>query len=543
MQGWLDTCSERHHCLRGTGGTHFTPTRLLELYEDDDADPISPEHVQQFFRLVDGGRGGTRGAVAEPYVSLSHCWGPEPAEKKLRLLGMTEAMLRRGLPITRLPRLFQDAAAIAGRLGVRYLWIDRLCIVQDCEADWAAEAATMQDVYRHGFVNLAALGAADDRDGCFFERDTRHVAPALINLSPPGFPPVLYRFEGEDQGWKSAFDGALVTRAWVLQERVLSPRTLYFGRQQVFWECREANHCETVPRRNLLPPAGARIRRAPKADDGGAPVESSRKVLIDPLGWSSGDWYSIVSQYSGCGLTFATDRLIALAGLAQNFCTAKKGKKSNGHRAYLAGHWREMMPGNLVWSALTQGPRSNKHRVPSWSWASINGRIGFDRPPPEIPPVAKLIRVSARRRRKDFTGDLVYGSIRLSGPVFVAKGLRLNTLHLTPRDEYTFREFLHPETHAKLDVYQQGARVVFDTLDTYSEFTVMVIRCELNKRYATRPWSFVDVWGIAVVPSKKPKSSFRRVGYISFRVKDHDGIEDLDKDMLNKFPTKKIDII
>lgn len=206
VQEWLGECIKTHRSCSSQAIEDFTPTRLLEL------DTSGPEQV---FRLIDGSSIG----LTEPYMTLSHCWGSGSAKKKLRLLTTNDCILRNGLPVSSLPRLFRDAFEIVERLGGRYIWIDRLCIIQDSTEDWESEAATMQTVYQNGFLNIAALGARDDQDGCFFERDPRLVAPTIIDLSPPNTgpsssllspstsPPLLYRFEAEDESWRSAFAG------------------------------------------------------------------------------------------------------------------------------------------------------------------------------------------------------------------------------------------------------------------------------------------------------------------------------------------------
>lgn len=529
VQTWLGMCTEMHQCSRHAA-EGFVPTRLLEL------DYAGRE---KSFRLVDSADLD----AAAPYVSLSHCWGTGPVEKKLRLLGSTEDLLRRGLPLSRLPRLFRDAVEIAERLRIRYIWIDRLCIIQDSGEDWEAEAATMQMVYQNGFLNIAALGARDDQEGCFFDREPLLVAPTLINLSPPGYPPLPYRFSEEDEGWKSTFEGDLITRAWVLQERVLAPRTLYFGRKQVFWECGEANHCETVPRNNLVTPAAPQLPKAPPTA-GEAPVRRSWKALIDPAGRSYGDWTSIVRAYSQCRLTFAADKLVALSGLAKDMCAANS-RKISGHGAYVAGHWRDTMPQNLIWSTSSWGHRPAPYRAPSWSWASVDGDVSFPQFYRQSTLLAKLIGVKTVPRGKDSTGELVGGSIILSAPLFIAKGIELSKLLSAQREQYKFGNFVHPETGEILDINAPKRIIFFDTPGKYQEVTVITIWSLLHEGYPGRPWSYLDVCGLAVVPVDEHHTRFRRVGYVDFQIRERESDKniDLQEEIAANIPTKIVEII
>ena len=103
------------------------------------------------------------------YTTLSHCWG------KKRIVTTTKATLgQRKLEVQwpRLSRTFQDAINITRALGIRYIWIDSLCIIQDDKEDWERESAKMAEIYSCSYLNLAATGSADGDGGCFFNRST-----------------------------------------------------------------------------------------------------------------------------------------------------------------------------------------------------------------------------------------------------------------------------------------------------------------------------------------------------------------------------------
>jgi len=136
---------------------------------------------------------------------------------------------------------------MAKHIGCNYLWIDSLCIVQDDERDWQVEAGLMAEVYKHANCNIGATGATDGRDGLFFDRN-----PELVDLSVvyPTWPETSgkpYIYCSPDSIRDDFSNSPLVSRAWVLQERVLAPRTIHFGRRQLYWECREQFACETLP--------------------------------------------------------------------------------------------------------------------------------------------------------------------------------------------------------------------------------------------------------------------------------------------------------
>ena len=521
-----------HRSCAGHAVEGFMPTRLLELTK-------FAYRGEQRFRLVNSA--ALRPGM--PYVTLSHCWGKGPPEKKLRLIKSTERLLRNGLPVSRLPRLFRDAVEIAGRLGVHYLWIDRLCIVQDSDEDWHSEAATMQTVYRNGFLNIAALGASDDRDGCFFERDPRWVAPTVLNLGPPSSEaaPLLYRFEAEDKnGWRPTFEGEpLLSRAWVLQERVLSARTLYFGRWQVFWECHEANRCETDPRRNLLQPSAARIPRTPQLP-GVKPVkeQSSWKVLIETRGDHSGTWRTIVQSYSNCSLTFPSDKLIALSGLARDMSIMRKREGvSLQDNTYLAGDWRGNMPECLVWKMLTPGRRPMTYRAPSWSWASVDGFVVHRGMHHDGACLVDVLDAQTVPQGKDAMAGVVDGSIDLCGPLCVLADIKAVKRFPQDREYHLFRTFHDPDTRSRLNI-SSIARVDFDTTECYDEVTIVMFSCHSNIE-----WDHAETRGLALVPVHGNTSHFRRVGLFSFTLENLEEVIDRGKGFLDKVPVKTIKII
>jgi hypothetical protein len=77
-------------------------------------------------------------------------------------------------PFEPLPLTFRDAISFTRMLGLRYLWIDSLCIIQDDEADWRFEAGQMAGVYQNAILTLGATAAASDEEGSFFVSRLEH---------------------------------------------------------------------------------------------------------------------------------------------------------------------------------------------------------------------------------------------------------------------------------------------------------------------------------------------------------------------------------
>ena len=332
------------------------------------------------------------------------------------------------IPVTNLSKTFQDAFTAARLyLGVRFIWIDSLCIIQDDPQDWRAESITMQDVYTHSFCNLSAMAISSGVHGLFPPRDIDRVRPCEVETSwvgrdPETYVPIPKRF------WDEQLDYApLSRRGWVFQERWLAPRILHFGSDQLLWECCELNASEAYPHgiphitcgtsselhHELGAPADLQSREPltmlkkilewlylpmpSKEDNIIIDVPSTTKILTaqsNPLGLppitygtqssfknrvsapvrlkpseNYQKWQRLVEWYSSCKLTKEEDKLIAFSGIAKRFHSALSSK-------YLAGLWQDNLPNELIWRVSRAESdsvrRPSRYRAPSWSWASVD---------------------------------------------------------------------------------------------------------------------------------------------------------------------------
>ncbi|KAK1489433.1 hypothetical protein CCUS01_03481 [Colletotrichum cuscutae] len=335
-QKFLTDCLTSHDCsMQNEDG--WAPTRLIDLGESP-SDVAKLVHSQSLQRPVQ-------------WMTLSHCWG---LKQPCTLLETNIKQFMIGIPHTELSKTFFDAFIIARRLGVRYLWIDSICIIQRSEDDWRREAPTMGKVYSLSLCTISASHAADGSGGCFSDRDPWTVLPCVI---PSPFstdsvaPPFLLHGENLDARWKSNIPEApLHKRAWVFQERLLSPQTLYFGRQQILWGCGHRELCESFPE--------GRFRDMLLESAGTKPFEAA--------------WSETVKMYSKTKLTFPSDRQVAFSGLP-----GQLQDKRDTQQAY--GVWiDESLPWALLWSAQEKvRARPTDYLAPSWSWMTLNTQVTF----------------------------------------------------------------------------------------------------------------------------------------------------------------------
>lgn len=273
---WLEECKTHHSCLERSDATvSMLPTRLLDISTDQVRLCLSEELDPQ-----------------TNYAALSHCWG---AGKFLTLKTENVKQFMDCIPPEALSQTFLDGISITRYLGLQYLWIDSLCIVQDDAKDWAFESALMCQVYGLSTITIAASGASDGSKGCFFERSGTW--NCLLRGKSESEPLVAY---ARAALWGRLRMMPLSKRGWVVQERVLPRRTVFFTQKELFWECDERAACENFP------------DQCPK-ELYDCDIVIGMKKRPSKLE----NWDEFIRLYTSSDLTMSKDKLIAIAGIAQ----------------------------------------------------------------------------------------------------------------------------------------------------------------------------------------------------------------------------------
>ncbi|KAI9148417.1 hypothetical protein HJFPF1_12249 [Paramyrothecium foliicola] len=341
----LNQCETQHTtCSSTIGGDTWYPTRLIEVRNDS-------------LRLVES----AETSISKPYASLSHCWG---GAKILNLTTENIDELKGAIDLNLLPQTFKDAIRFVRGLGINYIWIDSLCIVQDSAEDWKKEAHAMLQVYRHAVCNIAATDSKDSFSGLFRERNPVTLASGAVEIDN-GVLKGSYQLVDE-RYFMHEVDGAPINRrSWVTQERMLSPRIAHFASEQVIWDCAELTASEALPQ-------GTKIW--PECGWGQTKIgcKQGRHSLMHPetIEQGLGQWARVVETYSDCGLTFPGDKLVAISGMAEYL-------RSLLEMEYCVGLWRPKLEMQLAWTvANTQRTGSLRNDLaPTWSWISINGGV------------------------------------------------------------------------------------------------------------------------------------------------------------------------
>lgn len=282
---------------------------------------------------------------------------------------------------------------IAERLGIAYVWIDSLCIIQsgDNGKDWRRESMTMARVYSNSYCNISA-DWGDEFGGLFSKRTSIFEPPHKSSLD--GADCYVIRASGWSE---NLMESPLNRREWVLQERLLAPRVLHFSPQQVSWECGQRFAWEKTPMgfdESDNPASSYGLNECIQT------CEAMRRLKLHEPD-AAVDWPSLVQDYTVCGLTEQSDRLIAVAGIAKVLASTVQDQ-------YVAGIWAETLPRSLVWKrarerlrgsttsydippwegtpsfylaeqniAKQSCSRATKYYAPSFSWAAADGAVEF----------------------------------------------------------------------------------------------------------------------------------------------------------------------
>lgn len=354
MRRCIDGCINKHsRCMNEISRTIFVPRRLLDIGNRKTTSARLIECDKNVFVRY--------WKTQLRYATLSYCWGGS--------LSMTTTKANKrehettGIDVHNMPATFQDAIYIARKLGIRYIWIDALCIVQDDQDDWEAESVAMCDVFAHSKVTICAAKCSSPGEHFLQRQSDELISLHFQSMLRPDISG-QYSIRLEPQNVSPASqdlnNSAWVSRAWVWQEQITSTRQLVFGNKTLQFRCA----------RGTLFEDGRRDLNYPTLDD-----------LHNP-----GTWRMAMELYSSRTLTYASDRLKAIAGVAnfiENYFFEGPTTPS-----YLVGLWDNYeFEVQLRWvcrqpslshaELLGLFRDSKRYIAPSWSWVSRNTGIHY----------------------------------------------------------------------------------------------------------------------------------------------------------------------
>ncbi|KAF5598582.1 heterokaryon incompatibility protein [Fusarium pseudocircinatum] len=458
LRKWLSTCMASHEGCRvshsmtekSAQGITLLPSRVIDI-----GDP--KEHRSKPRLFISKKASGQ-------YIALSHRWSKSIATK---LKGENLSQYQKELPVNDMPPTFQDAIEVTRQLGFRYLWIDSLCIIQDDESDWSQESLMMGNIFEQASCTIAAVDSVDDDGtdhGLFLPRDND---PLSVKLTIPYKKEPLgklsqrvFKIDTPVYVWKMRWlreiptmktcDKNTITirprivsswrrvphsdwhkRGWVLQERLLSRRLIYYTKNKLSWSC----FTECGEEESSDPTAADRFPLIPRRRGSDFPLFSI--------------WKAIISDYQGCQLTFSKDRLAAIDGISARL----EAQFSCKIYAGIMSHSPDDAADNLLWYASKESLGTfNGFHAPSWTWAGFSGEISFFMPTPRGTTSELLIdKLHFKIRNqcesvdpfKDCKGTCVSGSVSFEGPTGnLTRGGKLKDLRIVggPVDPISERE-------------------------------------------------------------------------------------------------------
>jgi hypothetical protein len=253
------------------------------------------------------------------YAALSYCWGGHSQHQTLRSNVSTR---HESIDPSTLPQTLKDGIFFAKGLGLDYIWIDAICIVQDDIEEWAQEAAKMADVYSGAYVVLAATRAKEATEG--FLQPHREPLEIESRMDAGRTFRVQARLDS-NHNFLESFELdklPLSQRGWCLQEQLLASRIVHFCPSEVLYECRSLTFCECG-----ACPGTLDDDTLDDGEEGGWPPKRHSEDARDPLTLR---WIRIVEDCSKRRFTYPEDVLPALSGLAQRSASTQSG-------TYIAG--------------------------------------------------------------------------------------------------------------------------------------------------------------------------------------------------------------
>ncbi|KAK5655123.1 hypothetical protein OQA88_6022 [Cercophora sp. LCS_1] len=330
IQKWLDNCRTNHKACNARPDDEM-PTRVIDVGDTNN----------------------------KPSVRLVSTEGMREHD--------TYNDMTQGVSITEVAKTHRELILLARSLGIRYVWIDALCIIQGDTADWERESRTMARVYGNAVLTVIAGRSAGTKDG-FITNAFQNPASCQLPVSATDSPNTLGVGLSRSQNL-----GPTSSRGWCLQERILSRRAIIFAEEQLVFRCVTQNIWEDGETKTILTPP---------------PKPSAAQGALAPHERALKEWYNTIFQFSQCALSNPHDIFAASTALAQQTSAVLNSR-------FLAGIWECDIVRGLLWRPCyhftnvkfldipTVRPKGTKLtgsgpviRAPSWSWAAVEGPVG-----------------------------------------------------------------------------------------------------------------------------------------------------------------------
>ncbi|PMD25596.1 HET-domain-containing protein, partial [Hyaloscypha hepaticicola] len=302
------------------------------------------------------------------YAALSYVWGGDQPGKTT---SQNVKAHFEGIALSDLPTTLRDAVQVTREIGLRYLWIDSLCILQDDKQDQAVEIAKMPEYYGNASITIVAAESYSANDGFLQKPSIKWIYSDFAFELPYSLPDgQLGSVKFISRQNVKFGDLPINRRGWTYQEALLSSHLVVFHQNGVELCCNRDCHGSA----NDYVQSVTRLQ-----------LNSLRQLAAETLS-SAGTlleaWPRIVYTYSTRNLTNPSDKLLAISGIATEMGRTLPFK-------YMAGLWVPLDKSqwrSLIWQLLWCAgsgiidcfpSTTYDYRAPSWSWAAIDELTGY----------------------------------------------------------------------------------------------------------------------------------------------------------------------
>ncbi|KAI0380851.1 heterokaryon incompatibility protein-domain-containing protein [Hypomontagnella monticulosa] len=341
IRSWIDKCA--------SSGSDHNSDRYLSICPPPQLRVLNDAYVESF-RVIDvHSHCIVKAPINSTYVTLSYVWGTGP---KCFLLQDNKDELMRPNGLARywntIPLTIKDAIKLVRKLGLQYLWVDSLCLVQDDGEDMKRGISVMDDIYEQSLFTLVASGGGGTSSGLPGISQPRK-ASQIMGEVLPGIR-LLVSHEMDALLRQTPYD----KRAWTYQEYVLARRKLVFVNNMVYFQCQNATWSED-------------------SLDGDSTRNMETMLYVARTEYDFMNTFSIFTiylfYYSPRDMTYQSDGLNAMAGLCRRLaerdrCGLLQGIPVSSFDLYLV-----FQPVN--------GRVKRREGFPSWSWAGWIGPLQY----------------------------------------------------------------------------------------------------------------------------------------------------------------------
>lgn len=344
----------------------------------------------------------------------------------------------------------------------------------------------MSDIYSNCFLTISAMSYENNASG-FRHIRSDDVPPHYPLCSLPGHPGIqIYVRSAIDH--KSRRDH-LKYRAWAFQELLLSPRVLHLTSTAMAFECDTCTQLERGPNSDVLYGIDTERKRL---------VHAASDTAANNHNFYYNRWLQLVQTYSQLELSYKSDRLPALSGIA--YLIGSKTKDE-----YIAGLWRGDIAAGLLWYVWPCQPATSTYIAPSWAWASATSVWTLQSTRRRFVNL-KVIDIHAELSTSNPYGEISAASLTVSGPL-----KRCSTKHLIKKGH---RYYVLKGEISKV-------RFAFDTgLSSDIKFQhFWCLDCTIDKdldiemaRSTQRRETFFRPHGLVLVRLDEEKHVYKRIG-------------------------------